>query len=433
MWCPTSDPHRWAENVTPGCYLGGSDTACPGPSGSKIGWVGGRRSAPVPAAPAGRYASPEFDDGSWDRVDAPHDFVIEHAFSSDADDNGQHGYLPRDKPGWYRKRFAVPARWLAHPAAVVWLTFHGVFHTTRLWLDGTELALSAGSLSGYTSFTAALPRALLARSQFHVLALRADASFGSGHWYEGGGIYRDCFITVASPPYIIDDGLFARAGYDTEKATATVIPSAEIVPGVATAAAETAVRFVVYDPDGVRAAGPSTPVTVTPATDPSAVVTVVAREPIGVPTAEPWSPQNPALYTVVAEVLSGGTVVDTVNVTTGFRKARFYANRGFELNGARFVLRGFSDHNNMAGVGAAVPTRLNLYRAQMLRAVGGNTWRFSHNPGDPRTFEVLDRLGVLSWDENRDYGKFQAQDMRDMVRSFSACHTIYTRRSKTCA
>ena len=68
------------------------------------------------------------------------------------------------------------------------------------------------------------------------------------------------------------------------------------------------------------------------------------------------------------------------------------------------MIRGFSNHNDMAGVGAAVPARLNLFRAQMLRAVGGNTWRMSHNPGSPVAFDIFDRLGILSWDENRDYG-----------------------------
>ena len=81
--------------------------------------------------------------------------------------------------------------------------------------------------------------------------------------------------------------------------------------------------------------------------------------------------------------LQGGdvTIYDRTSIAIGLRTAEFTADAGFQLNAQRVVLRGFSNHNDMAGVGAAVPTRLNLYRAQMLRAVGGNTWRMSHNPG----------------------------------------------------
>lgn len=133
--------------------------------------------------------------------------------------------------------------------------------------------------------------------------------------------------------------------------------------------------------------------------------------------AKRWGPRSPNVYglSVVISV-QGVAVVDTVNTTFGFRNGTFTPDSGFLLDDTRVVLRGFSDHNSMAGVGVAVPPRLNLYRAQMLRAVGGNIWRMSHNPGDPAVFDILDRLGVMSWDENRDYGWYNVDDMRQMVR-----------------
>ncbi len=106
---------------------------------------------------------------------------IDGDFDASAKDNGQHGFLPRDTPGWYRKRFAIPAGWTSK---AVWLRFHGVFHVSEIFLDGEPLEASAGSKSGYTSFTVKIPPHKVAHQQReHVLAIRVDASFGSGHWY----------------------------------------------------------------------------------------------------------------------------------------------------------------------------------------------------------------------------------------------------------
>ena len=122
-------------------------------------------------------------------------------------------------------------------------------------------------------------------------------------------------------------------------------------------------------------------------------------------------------------------VVDRLNVTAGIRSVDFDASAGLSLNGQPLKIRGFCDHSNMGGVGGAVPDRLNLYRAQALRAVGANAWRMAHNPPIPARLDVMDRLGMLAMDENRDFGGHKGQggvtdetvaqelqDMTDMVR-----------------
>ena len=291
----------------------------------------------------------------------------------------------------------------------VTLRFNGVYHVSEAWLNGAPLALTAGSKSGYTSFTADIPQKVKQLEQQHVLALRVDASYGSGHWYEGGGIYRDCFIEASSTIRIEEHGLFVSTN------GSTAIPAASVA-NIQTAftVEDIQVRFSLYDANDALAAPHAT----TPPTSIGPGETAVLRLPFGllVDSPELWSVQSPSLYTLVAAVHVGQRLIDSVNATFGFRTALFTADSGFSLNGHKLILRGFSNHNDMAGVGAAVPQRLNLFRAQMLRGLGGNTWRMSHNPGDPATFDILDRLGILSWDENRDYGRFQVADMVDMVR-----------------
>ena len=402
-WCDSDDPAHWKENVTCGCYLGDATTAkCPGRQ-SQIKWSGGRRTVPWPDHSVSPYASPDLSDSDWEPIDAPHDFVIANNFSPAATDGGQHGYLERELPGYYRKHFRIPADWSSSNVKL-WLRFNGVFHTSQAWLDGIPLPLGAGSLSGYTAFTAPLPDQLAAGN--HVLALRVDASFGSGHWYEGGGIFRDCFIIAAHTVHVVEDGLFAPADGNVVKAQVEIINEGQETVTVLAA-------FTAWDnQDVVAATGSSDTITLYPGE------TRVVHHNLHVPTPKQWSIQSPNLYTIGVALSEGHTVVllDAVNVTTGFRSAVFTADSGFHLNDIRTPLRGFSNHNDMSGVGSAVPARMNLYRVQMLRAVGGNIWRMSHNPGDPAIFDLFDRVGLMSWDENRDYGKYQSVDMRDMVR-----------------
>jgi beta-galactosidase/beta-glucuronidase len=129
-----------------------------------------------------------------------------------------------------------------------------------------------------------------------------------------------------------------------------------------------------------------------------------------------WSIRTPALYRILATLLVDGSPVDALNVTTGFRSTRWSATTGFYLNEELVKFRGFSHHNSFTGVGVAMPARLDLFRAQAMRAVGGNFWRMSHNPYSVSTYDILDHLGVLVWDETRDFGMPYASNMHDMVK-----------------
>ena len=117
-----------------------------------------------------------------------------------------------------------------------------------------------------------------------------------------------------------------------------------------------------------------------------------------------WSSTSPNLYSINATVHEGSctaAAVDDVQVKHGFRETRWDPNDGFFLNKQHFKIRGFCDHNNFAVVGMAVPKRVNLFRAQASRAVGGNGRRTSHNPPDPAMLQIYDRIGITVMDENR--------------------------------
>jgi beta-galactosidase/beta-glucuronidase len=136
-----------------------------------------------------------------------------------------------------------------------------------------------------------------------------------------------------------------------------------------------------------------------------------------------WAINNPALYTLQVEVLddtntnTNNSVLDSLNVSTGFRSLKYTADHGMFLNGQNVKVRGFCDHNDFASVGMAVPDRIKLFRAQASRSVGGNGRRTSHNPPDPVMLDIYDRVGVVVMDENRQLGNSSVHEneMRSLV------------------
>ena len=139
------------------------------------------------------------------------------------------------------------------------------------------------------------------------------------------------------------------------------------------------------------------------ATARNATVTVAAP-PLLLAAAELWSVGRPYLYTLVARVALAAAprgAYDAVNTTVGVRRIVWDPAHGLMLNTEKIKMRGFCNHESFAGVGAAIPPRIDLFRVQQMRGVGGNAWRTSHNPPEPALLDVTDRLGVLVLDENR--------------------------------
>lgn len=219
--------------------------------------------------------------------------------------------------------------------------------------------------------------------------------------YEGGGLQRRVWlIFTPSPAHFVTDGLFAQTAASSVTANkATVAPTAEVVGGGKATAAT--VKWTLLTPAGASVATATAPaLQVTPdKTATSSAVELTVRDPML------WSIQTPTLYTLVADLVVGGATVDQLNTTIGLRSIEWLSKEGFKLNGKNVHIRGFSHHSDFGGIGGAVPDRINLFRAMALRGVGGNTWRTSHNPYRPAVYDILDAVGVLVWDENRDFNQ----------------------------
>ena len=163
------------------------------------------------------WAGPAFDDSSWARVDLPHDYVLLGDYSED--NEPRHGYLPRNQSGWYRKKFNLPAKYAATASSgFTWLHFEGVFQAADVWINGQHVTRHTSGYLGFDVHLSApsasnmpLPVLKYGDDGQNVIVVRSDASFGSGHWYEGGGIQRKVwFYHVDGGARFATDGLFAQ-------------------------------------------------------------------------------------------------------------------------------------------------------------------------------------------------------------------------------
>eukprot|EP00055_Hartaetosiga_balthica_P011807 m.55149 g.55149 ORF g.55149 m.55149 type:complete len:1043 (-) comp7742_c0_seq2:1300-4428(-) len=406
--CYNPECYLWT-SISKSCFHGGKDATCVEDAKGK-GYDGtGKRASVQPIRTDYEFAKANVNDSNWEVVDAPHDFLITNSYFSPKADM-KHGHIMRNV-SWYTKHFYLPSEF---ENTHVFLHFEGIFHVAQIWVNGVYQMIHT---SGYTGFTLRLDNMTIINfgsGNENIINIRVDATFGSGHWYEGGGIYRPVhLVSVSRQAAVVHNGLFVWSEGDGSQ----VVASAELENlNKGGDVLKVDVDFVVRD-DGtgtIVAAGTIANVNL----NPNDATVVVPINMIPSSQLKLWSIKSTPMYNITASVRdsTNGVVYDVFSTTTGFRSTSWSGATGFYLNNMHMKFRGFSNHNSFAGVGVAMAPRLNLFRVQNLRALGGNIWRMSHNPYVPHLYNLLDRLGVLSWDENRDYGPEYVPEMHDMVK-----------------
>jgi beta-galactosidase len=340
----------------------------------------------VKAGWAGGAAGAKFDDSAWRSLDVPHDWLIEGVF--DPSGNVSHGFL---QPGvaWYRKSFDLPAEDLGRRLQ---LDFDGVFRNCKMWVNGHCLGTHA---SGYTSFGFDISD-IVNYGGTNVIAVRVDASDFEGWWYEGAGIYRHVWLTKTSAVHVAKWGTFVstRLYHETDAISAEV----DILTTVLNEGGDYTdceLTSTVLEASGREVATDTDDATLEPGEATEFAQTIIFDNP------QLWDVDSPVLYTLRTEVVSEGEVVDVYETPFGIRQFYFDAEQGFVLNGRPLKLKGTCNHQDHAGVGVAVPDRVNEYRIERLREMGSNAYRTAHNPPTPELLDACDRLGMLVMDENR--------------------------------
>lgn len=328
-----------------------------------------------------------FDDNDWRQLNLPHDWAIEGEFSKDNPSGIGGGALPGGI-GWYRKTFVADE---AYAGKKVFIDFDGVYMNSEVFINGHSLGKRP---YGYISFRYDLTPYLKIGEE-NVIAVRVDnQEQPNSRWYSGCGIYRNVWLTVTNPIHVDLWGTYVTAPQVSDKeATVSVCTS---VKNEGTALAEVKVISSLLDAEGNRV-GETTSVLPIPK---DSVGTY--QQTVKVVSPILWSVNNPYLYTLETEVWADDKLVDTYETTTGIRSFEFSADKGFVLNGEQVKIKGVCMHHDLGCLGAAVNTRAIERQLEILREMGCNGIRCSHNPPAPELLQLCDEMGFIVMDETFD-------------------------------
>jgi len=326
----------------------------------------------------------DFNDSSWKAVRLPHDWAIAGPF--DPNEDGYAGKLPWWGQGWYRKTFKLDK---ADAGRRVYFDFDGVMAFPKVYINGR---LAGEWDYGYMSFRVnATP--FVKFGEDNIIAVYVDTRNHGTRWYPGAGIYRKVTMTVNSPVHIAHWGTYITTPEVSD--TSARINVRSTVKNASKSQAKVNIEVVLIDPDGNAAAvlvtrGVSIPAGKTREFNNTSVV-------IGNP--QRWDVTSPKLYTAKTIIQQDGRIVDTDTTSFGIRAFEFTANDGFHLNGRRVQLYGVCLHHDQGALGGAFYTRAMERQLEIMRDMGVNAIRTSHNPPAPELLELCDRMGFVVWDE----------------------------------
>ncbi|HJZ79533.1 MAG TPA: glycoside hydrolase family 2 TIM barrel-domain containing protein, partial [Pyrinomonadaceae bacterium] len=334
------------------------------------------------------YNDPAFDDRGWRQLNLPHDWGIEGPFKQEYP--GETGKLPWWGVGWYRKHFNVSPR---EKGTRFHLDIDGAMAYGLVWLNGQFVG---GWPYGYASFELDLTPYLLPGE--NVIAIRLDNPPDSSRWYPGGGIYRNVWLVKTSRLHVAHWGTYITT--PEVNSTSASVELKVTLENSSTINATAVIRSEIFaiDANGQRAARPSAafaPASIDLAGGGQGTATTRAR----IDRPKLWSLKNPNQYVAVTTVSQDGRIVDRYETKFGIRTIKFDVARGFLLNGEQVKLQGVCDHHDLGALGSALHRRALERQLEILKEMGVNALRTSHNPPAPELLELADRMGFVVMDE----------------------------------
>jgi len=322
------------------------------------------------------------NDAGWRVLNLPHDWSVEGEFKKENPATPEGGALPGGI-GWYRKTFTVPS---ASKGKLVYIDFDGVYQKSDVWLNGHHLGFRP---NGYISFRYELTPYLNYGGK-NIIAVKVDNSAQpNSRWYSGSGIYRNVWLVTTNKTAISHWGTYITTP-QISKTSATVHVETQIhYPGDFIK-----IKTTIYDSRGLLIK------TVTSFTNLETIVdTTTIEQDVVINNPVLWSVDHPYLYKAVTQVIKNDKVVDEYATPLGIRYFNFDADKGFSLNGKSMKILGVCDHHDLGSLGAAVNTRALERQLQILKAMGCNAIRTSHNPPAPELLDLCDKMGFIVMDE----------------------------------
>ena len=362
---------------------------------------------------------PDLNDATWRKLDLPHDWAVEGPFRIEL--RGETGKLPYQGIGWYRKHFTVAAE---DAGKQVFIDFDGAMAYAKVWLNGNYLGTWP---YGYSSFRMDLTPYLNFGGK-NVLAVRLDTEKWESRWYPGAGIYRHVWLIKTNPVHVGHWGTYITTPQISD--ASALVKMDVTVDNQGKTPVEATIRTQIFELDiqnkpGAKVASFNESIIKAEA---GSSTTATTQTTILKP--KRWDIISPNRYVAQTSVRINGKVVDIYNTPFGARTIEFTARNGFLLNGRQVAVQGTCNHHDLGALGAAINTSALRRQLMILKDMGCNSLRTSHNPPAPELLELADQMGFLVWDEafdcwktgkrkldyNQLYDEWHEKDLKALVR-----------------
>lgn len=335
-----------------------------------------------------------FEDKGWEQLNLPHDWGIAGPFRIEL--SGNTGKLPWKGIGWYRKQFEIAAK---DKDKKLFLDFDGAMAYAKVWVNGHYVGTWP---YGYNSFRMDITPYLHFGGK-NIVAVRLDTESWDSRWYPGAGLYRHVWLVKTAPVHTAHWGTYITTPDVSERQASVKLDVR--VENQGTVPAKALVSTVIYtSPDGkkigkkIAATSPQSLVLA-----PDSVSNAAAELTLQHPAL--WSLEHPSLYIAQTTVRTPNGQQDVYNTVFGIRKLAFTARDGFLLNGKRTEIKGVCMHSDMGAIGTAINITALRRQLTIMKNMGCNAIRTSHNPPAPELLELADEMGLLVWDEAFDAWK----------------------------
>ena len=368
------------------------------------------------------YVKSDFDDSEWRHLNLPHDWAIEGPFNIDY--NGSTGKLPYWGIRWYRKTLELSQD---DAGKQIYLDIDGAMSYASVWCNGQYVG---GWPYGYASFRLDLTP-YIKPGQKNVLAIRLDNPDDTSRWYPGSGIYRNVWLVKTSPVHVEQWGTFVRnQQVDSEIA---VMEMGVNIENHAGKDVQVKLQTSVYlqGKDG-RPVGEEVTQSMTKDIAIKKDSWSSVRFQFKVDKPKLWDIDTPNCYVAVSRVFMDGKEMDSYETSFGIRTIEFNHDQGFMLNGQKVAIKGVCMHHDLGALGAAFNEVAAERQLRIMKEMGANAIRTSHNPPAPELVALCDRMGLMmqleladTWqkgkrknDYNLLFDDWSEADMRSLVRHY---------------
>lgn len=371
--------------------------------------------------------APAFNDTKWETVTIPHDWAIFGPFDKNNDlqnvavtqnfetqaslKTGRTGGLPYVGTGWYRTTFH------STPGKQTTLIFDGAMSEARVFVNGKEACFWP---YGYNSFYCDVTGLVNEDGKNNVLAVRLENRPQSSRWYPGAGLYRNVHVVTTEKIHVPVWGTQITTPFVKDE-YASVCLHTTILNAEKT---ELTVTTDIVDADG-QVVSTKTNKGYINHNQPFTQNFIVEQPKL-------WSPETPILYKAVSKIYAGDTLLDTYTTRFGIRTIEYVPDKGFYLNGKRRKFQGVCNHHDLGPLGAAVNVAALRHQLTLLKDMGCDAIRTSHNMPAPELVELCDEMGFMmmlepfdEWDiakcdngYHRFFNEWAEKDMVNMLRQY---------------